>query len=256
MTNVAAVVTSGNQTVWRAFGYPAIGSGLHDSDLSGNPTLSRIAHGVGNPAPHGSPIDEFAAQSRPTEAVATHTFETDRETCSPSARRRAGTACAPRSARKFLSMANWSPDGNAIAVVRPATQHGARAARVPPGVGEPRLGPAMARVRAVSDTGPLLVVPRWLLDHQGIGARELQVYLVLASFADNGREVYFKSHDRNDLRASLWSVPVDGGRPRLLVRFDDPERASNRFDFASDGKRFYFTIEDRRASKHLRTLPG
>jgi len=32
-----------------------------------------------------------------------------------------------------------------------------------------------------------------------------------------------------------------------LVRFDDPARASNRFEFASDGKRFYFTVEDRQS---------
>jgi hypothetical protein len=31
------------------------------------------------------------------------------------------------------------------------------------------------------------------------------------------------------------------------VRFDDPARASNRFEFASDGKRFYFTVEGRQS---------
>ncbi|MHB1222818.1 MAG: TolB-like translocation protein [Gemmatimonadaceae bacterium] len=66
----------------------------------------------------------------------------------------------------------------------------------------------------------------------------------LAVFAASGRELYFKSHDANG-RASFWSIPTSGGRPRLLVRFDDPGRSSNRFDFASDGKRFYFSLEDR-----------
>jgi hypothetical protein len=79
-------------------------------------------------------------------------------------------------------------------------------------------------------------------------------YAELATFADNGREVYFKSHDRADLRASFWSVAVGGGRPRLLVRFDDPDRASNRFDFATDGKRFYFTIEDRQSDIRIAEL--
>ena len=68
----------------------------------------------------------------------------------------------------------------------------------------------------------------------------------LAIFSANGREVYFKSHDAEG-RASFWSIPVSGGRPRLLARFDDPARASNRFDFASDGRRFYFTVEDRQS---------
>jgi len=30
----------------------------------------------------------------------------------------------------------------------------------------------------------------------------------------------------------------------LLVRFSDPNRQSNGRDFATDGKRFYFPIED------------
>jgi hypothetical protein len=68
----------------------------------------------------------------------------------------------------------------------------------------------------------------------------------LAIFDARGRELYFKSHDARG-RASFWSVPVTGGRPRLLARFDDPARASNRFEFASDGKRFYFTVEDRQS---------
>jgi len=68
----------------------------------------------------------------------------------------------------------------------------------------------------------------------------------LAIFSPSGRELYFKSHDARG-SASFWSIPVEGGRPRLLLRLDDPTRASNRFDFASDGKRFYFTIEDRQS---------
>ena len=68
----------------------------------------------------------------------------------------------------------------------------------------------------------------------------------LAIFSANGRELYFKSHDARG-RASFWSMPATGGRPRLLVRFDDPARASNRFEFASDGRRFYFTVEDRQS---------
>jgi hypothetical protein len=33
----------------------------------------------------------------------------------------------------------------------------------------------------------------------------------------------------------------------LLVRFSDLDRQSNRRDFATDGKRFYFPIEDRQS---------
>jgi hypothetical protein len=43
-------------------------------------------------------------------------------------------------------------------------------------------------------------------------------------------------------QSSIWSVSVNGGSPRLLVRFDNPSRRSLRREFATDGRRFYFTI--------------
>jgi Tol biopolymer transport system component len=64
--------------------------------------------------------------------------------------------------------------------------------------------------------------------------------------ADDGRLVYFKSHDAAG-RASIWSLPVAGGRPRLLVEFTDPDRPSLRPDFAAGGGRFFFTTEDRQS---------
>jgi len=39
--------------------------------------------------------------------------------------------------------------------------------------------------------------------------------------SDDGKTVFFKSHDASG-RASIWSVPSAGGRPRLLVQFTDP----------------------------------
>ena len=65
---------------------------------------------------------------------------------------------------------------------------------------------------------------------------------------------YFKSHDAEG-RASLWSVTA-GGRPRLLVRFPDLNRPSNRPDFAADGKRFYFTLEDRESDVFVAEVMG
>jgi dipeptidyl aminopeptidase/acylaminoacyl peptidase len=110
----------------------------------------------------------------------------------------------------------WSPDGRWIAFVAP---------------GDGRIGVVPADSGAQRDVyrpGP------------GDPLAELAMY------SRSGRTLYFKSHDARG-RAAFWSVPVTGGRPRLLVRFDDPARASNRFEFASDGKRFYFTIEDRQS---------
>jgi TolB protein len=62
-------------------------------------------------------------------------------------------------------------------------------------------------------------------------------------WSKNGKEVYYKALDANG-RSSFWSVPVAGGKPKLLIRFDDPSRKSNRPEFATDGFCFYFTLTE------------
>jgi serine/threonine protein kinase/Tol biopolymer transport system component len=59
--------------------------------------------------------------------------------------------------------------------------------------------------------------------------------------------VFFKAVDVVG-RASFWSVPITGGQPRLLVRFDDLSRPSRRWDFTVAGGRFYFAIDERRSN--------
>lgn len=48
----------------------------------------------------------------------------------------------------------------------------------------------------------------------------------------------------------------EGGIPRLLVRFDDPTRPSSRAEFATDGKRFYFTVQERESDIWRMELVG
>jgi hypothetical protein len=48
----------------------------------------------------------------------------------------------------------------------------------------------------------------------------------------------------DEKRASFWSVPLSGGEPKLLVKFDDPLIQSTREEFAFDGDRFYFTLAE------------
>jgi Tol biopolymer transport system component len=157
------------------------------------------------------------------------------------------------------SMANWSPDGTALVmfdmtksqvlVMRRGADGRWSAPRFTGGSGwRPEWSPDGRSIAFVAPAdGRISVVPA------DSGAQR-NVYMPrpgdplaeLASYSASGREIYFKSHDARG-RASFWSIPATGGRPRLLVRFDDPARASNRFEFASDGKRFYFTVEDRQS---------
>jgi Tol biopolymer transport system component/DNA-binding SARP family transcriptional activator len=110
--------------------------------------------------------------------------------------------------------ARWSPDGRAIVYVRNTGLW-----VISPDGGEPRL--------LVESSDPALApVP------------------LLAQWAPDGRTVYYKALEAEG-RTSIWSISPEGGLPRLLVRFDDPVRLSSRAEFATDGKRFYFTVPER-----------
>jgi hypothetical protein len=110
----------------------------------------------------------------------------------------------------------WLPDGQALACVRDG------AIEVVP--------VESGQARAIYTPAPASADPR------AIGV----------DVSDDGRTIYFKSHDEEG-RAMLWSVAASGGRPRLLVQFMDPSHPSIRSDFAAGAGQFFFTLEDRQA---------
>ncbi|HEX6435460.1 MAG TPA: hypothetical protein VFZ87_14520, partial [Gemmatimonadales bacterium] len=115
---------------------------------------------------------------------------------------------------------NWSPDGKLIAYVVGNFEDGGSIAVVP------------------ADSG----APQVILDASRTGTPRAEV----AIWSPDGRTIYFKSHDAKS-NASFWSIPSTGGTPRLLVRFDDPARPSYRSEWAMQGNRFYFLIQDRQS---------
>ena len=104
----------------------------------------------------------------------------------------------------------WSPDGRLIAF----TSRGQLRLIAPDGTGERVLVDASGGDRLEPN------YPLWSRDSQTI---------------------YYKAYDR-ERQSTIWSVPAAGGPPRLLLRFDDPARRSLRREFATDGRRLYFTI--------------
>lgn len=62
----------------------------------------------------------------------------------------------------------------------------------------------------------------------------------------DGRTIFVKTIDARE-GGGIWAIPVTGGAPRPLVRFDDPARPSTRGDFWADATRFYFRIENRQS---------
>jgi Tol biopolymer transport system component/DNA-binding SARP family transcriptional activator len=109
--------------------------------------------------------------------------------------------------------ARWSPDGGAIVYLRNA--------------GLWVISPDGGALRLLVGTSDPAVRPAPLL----------------AQWAPDGRTIYYKALDAEG-HASIWSIAAEGGDPELLVRFD-AAHPSSRAEFATDGKRFYFTIAER-----------
>ena len=65
-------------------------------------------------------------------------------------------------------------------------------------------------------------------------------------YSRDGKSLVFKSHDQAG-RASLWTIPASGGTPRLLVHWDDLNQPSYRIEWATDGKRIFFAVNDRQS---------
>ena len=256
----AVRLTSGNQTIEGVRVSPDGRWLVYDSDLAGNSDVYRmpVSGGEAERLTRDS-LDEFRGVLSPDgRELVYHTFRTGARNLflKPLDGRPAQQITQSPGQR---SMASWSPDGTMLAlfdmtatevlVMRRDTRGRWSPPRRTGGSGwRPEWSPDGRMIAFVSPTdGRIGIV-------SADSGRERHVYVPrdgdplaeLAIFSASGEELYFKSHDASG-RASFWSIPSIGGRPRLLALLDDPERASNRFEFASDGKRFYFTVEDRQS---------
>ncbi len=118
----------------------------------------------------------------------------------------------------------WSPDGREIAYLAPQDSN---AVRVMP------VGGGAART---------------LL--RGSGAPE-RPFPATIEWSRDGRRLIYRAVDSLGV-SSFREVQRDGTGDRLLMRLDDPERISNRVEFATDGRRLFFTLE--RAESDLWTM--
>jgi serine/threonine-protein kinase len=257
----AVPITSGSQHIeglsvtpdgaWLAF----------DSDRSGNADIWKVSLAGGDPVQLTTdPRDDFIpAWSRDGRQVVFHSWRNgNRDVYVIGADGLGEQQVTSDSSHDFYS--DWSPDGQRIAF------HSNRTAPPQIWVVE-RSGAGWGEPRQVTTTGG--TDARWSPDgrtivyvgERGVGLLDLETGRettlvgrlptpvdsggpVAAAWAPDGASVYVKARSVEG-RASFWQVPVAGGAPRLLVRFDDPDRPSGRQEFATDGRRLFFTIDAR-----------
>ena len=244
---------------------------LYDSSIRGNSDIWRMPVTGGPPEQLTSePFDEFAGDLSPDgSAIAYHSFR------APGLRqvevKPLNGGPVERVTQNAIQESNpiWSPDGQSltffeivppyrVSVARRSGAGGWSPARIlTNGIG-PRWTPdgreitygAVEVVNGVftvtmrampADSGPSRVVVPWEPERG---------FAVGAEFSIDGRHTFIKSHDPQG-RASIWSVPLAGGEPRLLVSFPDPSRPSYRPTFATDEKRIFFPVEDRQSDIHV-----
>ena len=65
----------------------------------------------------------------------------------------------------------------------------------------------------------------------------------IARWSRDGNTVYYLASMGGESH-SIWSVPASGGRPRLVVRLDDPAGRVAFPGFTLDGEHFYFTLQE------------
>ena len=116
------------------------------------------------------------------------------------------------------ALARWSPDGKLIAYL---LQRG-------------------AMVMASDGSAERMVMPFGLIGTD-------TAFVVSVSWSSDPATLYVKAVGSRTEEPSFWAVPAAGGAPRLLVRFDDPSRPSGRQEFTTDGKRLYFTVDNRQS---------
>ncbi|MEP6573202.1 MAG: protein kinase [Gemmatimonadota bacterium] len=244
---------------------------LYDSDLKGNADLYRIPIEGGQPEQLTSDsVDEFAPALSPDgKSVAYHTFR--RGTRDIEVKPLNGgvveTAVIGPGQESFPV---WSPDGQAMAFwdqLAPYTISMVRRGPggrwltpehlVTPGL-FPEWSPDGKLIGYVTDLpsmpsrlcviGPAGGTQRCLLE-PGPGVQSAD----RVQWSPDSRTLYYKAHDAAG-RTSFWSISAGGGAPHRLIQFDDPDWQSYRPFFATDGKRFFFPVEDRESDVFVADL--
>jgi hypothetical protein len=67
-------------------------------------------------------------------------------------------------------------------------------------------------------------------------------------------KLYFRRFGSPDVLGEFWEASLNGAAPRLVLKLDTAKFISRRGEFATDGKRFYFTVASDEANVWLMEL--
>jgi Tol biopolymer transport system component len=240
---------------------------LYDSNKSGNQDIYKMPIGGGDPIQLTTdPADDFCGMmSADGREIAFYSFRLG-------GTRRVFTMLA-NGQRQEVALENdvgdqewapdWSPDGRGIAFTA-ARAGGARFISTIARAAGNRWGNRRdytnvlagnvqwshdgRYLATVSDSGVIVMSPN------GEGVRVVVPQSVIGdakpayvTWGPDSRLLYYRTFERSGA-SSFWAVPVNGGRPRLLLALNDPLRAARRVEFATDGKRLFFTLSGDAAS--------
>jgi len=258
----AEQVTSASQLIESMYVSDDGTSVLYDSNLSGNTDIYRIPAGGGTPVQlTNHPADDFAAVLSPDgREFAYHSWRTGSRDIFVQPVQ-GGTPQQLTSSPSQESYPRWAPDGRRVSFFDQSTVDGEVVGlflvdRTDDGWSDPvLLRRGAGRHDWLPGSDAIVYERQGAIEVVDVPTGDTRVVYAPAAgdpsaesveLSDDGRLVYFKSHDAQG-RAAIWSVPVEGGQPQLRVRFTDDARPSLRADFGIGGGRFFFTTEDRQS---------
>jgi Tol biopolymer transport system component len=257
----AQPVTAGNQTI-EAVALSPDGKWLaFDSDRSGNQDIYKMPVSGGEPVRLTThPGDDFMSSWSPNgREIAFAEYDSGTRLVKVMSAD-GGTSHTVTKRPPGQGFPGWSPDGKSLVfhsgasgriqlyvVSRRADSSWGQARQLTRDGGvRGRWSPDGRQIVYTNDDGVWLISPnggqpRPLVRIENRGAQPVPD---VVQWSPDGRTIYYQALDSQG-HTSFWSVPAAGGAPRLLVRFDVPDRQSNRPEFTTDGKRFFFTIGHR-----------
>jgi len=266
----ATRITSGNQIVEVVLASRSGKWLVYDSNSRGNADIYRLAIAGGRPERvTDDPRDEYVADLSPDDGQVAYHLWSGGQRLLHIRDLRSGAVGEVVPGAPEMGSPRWSPDGRSIAAWDHRTEPGAIVMlhRSDAGTWSPpawRLEQAQLpvwspdgdRIAFLLPSGGIRTIPRDSGTVRVLYEPRPGTDDPLATFLawDPGRaDLYFRGN-RPDGTAGIWALPLAGGSPRLLVDLRDAEGRTTGPSLASDGKSFYFTLEERLGNVQWATL--